>query len=58
MGRSKRFLVWKRHKRRDRRARQKVKLYLQGQLKPEELPRLARRLLAKRQRVERRQASA
>lgn len=50
MGRSKRFLVWRKNKRRKEKARLKVKLYEKGQLKREELPRLARKLLAKRPR--------
>ena len=50
MGRSKRFLVKKRQKRRREIARKKVKLYEQGQLKREELPRLARKLLGRRPR--------
>ena len=58
MGRSKRFLVWKRNKRRKEKARLKVKLYERGQLKLEELPRLARKLLAKRPPPETASASA
>lgn len=49
--RQKTFLAHKKHHKRHKRAKLKVKLYEQGQLKYEELPKLARRFLAKKQRA-------
>lgn len=44
------FLAWKKHHHRRKRAKEKVKLYEQGKLKYEELPRLAKNLVAKKRR--------
>ncbi|MFQ5724337.1 MAG: hypothetical protein ACE5G6_07570 [Terriglobia bacterium] len=48
--RQKHFVAWKKHRKRRKRAKEKVKLYEQGQVKYEELPRLARELLARKRR--------
>jgi len=48
--REKGFLAGKKHHRRRKRAKRQVKLYEQGQLNYEELPRLARELLARKRR--------
>lgn len=48
----KNFLAWKKHQKRRKRAKQKLRLYEQGELKYEELPRLAREMLAKKRRAE------
>ena len=50
--RQKAFVAWKKHHKRRKRAKLKVKLYEQGKLKYEELPRLARELMAKKKRAE------
>ncbi|MGH9804663.1 MAG: hypothetical protein ACRD4D_05785 [Candidatus Acidiferrales bacterium] len=48
--RQKNFKAWKKHHKRRKRAKQKVKLYEQRKLKHDELPRLARELLARKRR--------
>ena len=48
--RQKTFLARKKQQKRRKRAKEKVKLFEQGKLKPEELPRLARELLARKRR--------
>jgi len=48
--RQKSFVAGKKHQKRRKRAKQKVKLYEQGKLKHDELPRLARELLARKRR--------
>lgn len=48
--RQKQFIARKKHHKRRKRAKLKVKLYEQGQLKYKELPRLARELLARKRR--------
>ena len=48
--RQKNFKARKKHHRRRKRAKQKVKLYEQGKLKLNDLPRLARELLARKRR--------
>lgn len=50
MGREKRFLVRKKHQRRRKRAKAKLRLFEQRQLKREELPRLALDWLARKRR--------
>ncbi|MFQ5926503.1 MAG: hypothetical protein ACE5MH_03620 [Terriglobia bacterium] len=50
MGHEKRFRIRKKHQRRRKRVRERLKLYEQGQLKYEELPRLARAWLARKRR--------
>lgn len=55
--RQKAFQAWKKHHRRRKRAKQKVKLHEQGKLKYEELPRLARELLARKRRQQARSAA-
>ena len=49
--RQKGFEVAKKHQRRAKRAKQKARLYEQGKLKYEELPRLAKDMLAKKRRA-------
>ncbi|MBI2956652.1 MAG: hypothetical protein HYY26_05010 [Acidobacteria bacterium] len=51
--RQKAFRARKKHQKRRKRAKQKVRLHEQGQLKYEQLPRLAREMLAKKRRAER-----
>ena len=51
--REKTFLAHRKHHKRRKRAKQKVKLYEQGQLKYDELPRLARKLLERKRRRQR-----
>lgn len=55
--RQKQFVARKKHQKRRKRAKQKVKLYEQGQLKYQELPRLARELLARKRRQAARSAA-
>lgn len=55
--RQKSFLAWKKHHKRRKRAKEKVKLYERGKLKYEELPRLARELLARKRRQAARSAA-
>jgi len=53
----KNFKAWKKQHKRRKRAKAKVKLYEAGKLKLSEMPRLARELLARKQRFDRRAAS-
>lgn len=55
--RQKNFLTRKKHHKRRKRAKQKAKLYEKGQLKYEELPQLARELLARKRRQQARSAA-
>lgn len=55
--RQKTFVAARKHQKRRKRAKQKVKLYEQGKLKHEELPRLARELLARKRRKAQRSAT-
>jgi len=55
--RQKSFVARKKHQKRRKRAKQKIKLHEQGQLKYEELPRLARELLARKRRQQARSAA-
>ncbi len=55
--RQKTFVAARKHQKRRKRAKAKGKLYEQGKLKYEELPRLARELLARKQRKARRTAA-
>lgn len=55
--RQKNFVAWKKQHKRRTRAKDKVKLFEQGKLKYEELPRLARELLARKRRFDRRTAA-
>ncbi|MFQ5777335.1 MAG: hypothetical protein ACE5IP_04950 [Terriglobia bacterium] len=55
--RQKQFVARRKHHKRRKRAKQKVKLYEQGQLKHSELPRLARELLARKRRQANRTAA-
>lgn len=55
--RQKTFVVRKKHQRRAKRAKHKARLFEQGKLKYEELPRLARQMLAKKRRAEARAAA-
>lgn len=48
--RQKNFKAWKKHHKRRKRAKQKVKLYEQGKLKHDQMPRLARELLVRKRR--------
>jgi len=48
--REKNFKAWKKHHKRRKRAKQKVKLYEQGKLKHDQMPRLARELLVRKRR--------
>lgn len=48
--REKNFKAWKKHHKRRKRAKQKVKLYEQGKLKHDQMPRLARELLTRKRR--------
>lgn len=55
--RQKAFLAHRKHQKRRKRARQKVKLFEQGKLKREQLPRLARKWVARKRRLQARTGS-
>jgi len=55
--RQKQFVARRKHQKRRKRAKQKVKLHEQGQLRYQELPRLARKLLARKRRQQARSAA-
>jgi len=55
--RQKQFVARKKHQKRRKRAKQKVKLHEQGQLRYQELPRLARELLARKRRQQARSSA-
>jgi hypothetical protein len=55
--REKHFLARKKHQKRRKRAKEKARRFEQGKLKFEELPRLAREMLARKRRFERRTAA-
>lgn len=55
--RQKTFVAARKHQKRRKRAKQKAKLYEQGKLKYEELPRLARELLTRKRRQQQRSAA-
>ena len=55
--RQKQFVARRKHQKRRKRAKQKVKLHEQGQLRYQEMPRLARKLLARKRRQQARSAA-
>ena len=55
--RQKQFVARRKHQKRRKRAKQKVKLHEQGQPRSQELPRLARKLLARKRRQQARSAA-
>ena len=54
MSDDKRFVAWKRHRRRRKSLKAKVKLYESGKIKHTELPALAKVFLSRKRRFERR----
>lgn len=54
MAHDKRFVAWKLHHRKRKSAKAKVKLYEEGKLPYDKLPRLAREFLRTKRRMERR----